>query len=221
MSSMFNVSYSIHTYSACKAVLESLWSCLVQDVNSIPAEVIKQHSLSSSTQAQQPRSSSNGTTDSSSAGLPDKLQQLNLAASSGADTRAVSPHTSQAVQPGTAVAAEVQNGPSHCQPDRTGQAPTGDAPHQAETSAPSSADTQAGQGGAADRPQQDQQHSSGQASGAVQPAEATTRQTPVPSVSIAGWDESPVSVSRADLHCSCLCGACTHKRRAIWPSQCL
>lgn len=199
-----NCCLHIHTCSACKAVLASLWSCLVQDVNSIPAEVIRHHSLSSSAHTRQPHSSSHGTTDSSNAGLPDKLQQLNLAAASGSDTRSVSPHTSQAVQPGKAAAAKVQNGPSHCQPDSIVQAPTSDATHLAETSAPSSADTETGQAGAADRPQSDQQHMSGQASDAVQPADAKARQTPVPSVSIAGWDESPVSVSREGLHCSCL-----------------
>ncbi len=158
----------------------------MQDVNAIPAEVIKQHSLSScATASHLHKPSSNGKPASSGNDLPSDLQQLNLAPPPGNDTKAVSPHTSEAVEPGTPATAEVPNRPDQCEGSRQNEA--------------AGAILQSVGGGESGAEDQDQ------ACRVTQLAEcdAKAEQVGVPAISIAGWDESPVSVRQAAVH---LCG---------------
>ena len=163
----------------------------MQDVNAIPAEVIKQHSLSSCATAPRPReSSSNGEPASSGTGLPSELQQLNLAPPSGIDSKSVSPHTSEAVQPGRPATAEMPHRPDHSQDSHQDKPEAEGAvllPDDGVT-------TRAG-----DQEEAHQQLSSDQACHVMQLPEFDTKaeQIGVPAISIVGWDESPVSVRQA------------------------
>ena len=163
----------------------------MQDVNAIPAEVIKQHSLSSCATAPRPHeSSSNGEPASSGTGLTSDLQQLNLAPPSGIDSKSVSPHTSEDVEPGRPATAEVPNRPDQCQESNH------DKP-EAEGAVLLSDDGV--KTGAEDLGEAHQQLSSDRACHVTQLPESDTKaeQIEVPAISIAGWDESPVSVSQA------------------------
>ena len=163
----------------------------MQDVNAIPAEVIKRHSLSSCAAASHPHKlSSNGEPASSGTGLTSDLQQLNLAPPLGIDTKSVSPHTSEEVEPGRPATAEMPNRPDHSQDSHQ------DKP-EAEGAVLLSDDGV--KTGAEDLGEARQQLSSDQACHVTQLPEfdAKAEQIEVPVISIAGWDESPVSVSQA------------------------
>ncbi len=157
----------------------------MQDVNRIPAEVIKQHSLSSSAQRSsapsQPQSSThgstdsspaellsdsatNGSTDSSPADLPSKLHQLSIAGPSSTEQQhSASVSRSQATDTKEPTAASTDG--SHSQQQ------------------------------ASDQRVDHQQALSDQRCGLKHCTQSEAGQIPVPVISIAGWDESPVSVS--------------------------
>jgi hypothetical protein len=163
----------------------------VQDVNAIPAEVIKQHSLSScATASHRHESSSNSKPASSGNGLPSDLQQLDLAPPLGNDTKSVSPHTSQAVEPGRHATAEVPNRRDQSQDS-----------HQDKPEAEGAVLHSDGgvKTGAEDQEEAHQQLSSDQTCDVTQLADSDekAKRVEVPAISIAGWDESPVSVRQA------------------------
>jgi len=163
----------------------------VQDVNAIPAEVIKQHSLSSCATASHPHeSSSNSKPASSGNGLPSDLQQLDLAPPLGNDTKSVSPHTSQAVEPGRHATAEVPNRRDQSQDSHQDKPEAEGAVLQSDGGVKT---------GAEDQEEAHQQLSSDQACHLTQlpESDAKAEQVQVPAISIAGWDESPVSVRQA------------------------
>lgn len=163
----------------------------MQDVNAIPAEVIKQHSLSSCATASHPHeSSSNSKPASSGNGLPSDLQQLDLAPPLGNDTKSVSPHTSQAVEPGRHATAEVPNRRDQSQDSHQDKPEAEGAVLQSDGGVKT---------GAEDQEEALQQLSSDQACHVTQlpESDAKAEQVQVPAISIAGWDESPVSVRQA------------------------
>lgn len=163
----------------------------MQDVNAIPAEVIKQHSLSSCATASHPHeSSSNSKPASSGNGLPSDLQQLDLAPPLGNDTKSVSPHTSQAVEPGRHATAEVPNRRDQSQDSHQDKPEAEGAVLQSDGGVKT---------GAEDQEEAHQQLSSDQACHVTQlpESDAKAEQVQVPAISIAGWDESPVSVRQA------------------------
>lgn len=163
----------------------------MQDVNAIPAEVIKQHSLSNCATASHPHeSSSNSKPASSGNGLPSDLQQLDLAPPLGNDTKSVSPHTSQAVEPGRHATAEVPNRRDQSQDSHQDKPEAEGAVLQSDGGVKT---------GAEDQEEAHQQLSSDQACHVTQlpESDAKAEQVQVPAISIAGWDESPVSVRQA------------------------
>ena len=163
----------------------------MQDVNAIPAEVIEQHSLSSCAAAlHSHESSSNDKLASSNNGLPSELQQLNLAPPLGNDTKSVSPHTSEAVEPGRPATAEMSNRPDQHQESHQDKPEAAGAVLQSDDGV---------QEGAEDQGEARQQLSSDQACHVTQlhESDAKAEQVEVPAISIAGWDESPVSVRQA------------------------
>ena len=163
----------------------------MQDVSAIPAEVIKQHSLSSCASASHShKPSSNSKPASSRTDLPSDLQQLNLAPPSGSDTKSVSPHTSEAVEPGRPATAEMPNRPDQSQESHQDKPEAEGAVLQSD----GGVTTRAG-----DQEEAHQQLSSDQTCDVTQLADsdAKAKRVEVPAISIAGWDESPVSVRQA------------------------
>lgn len=167
----------------------------MQDVNAIPAEVIKQHSLSScATASHSHKSSSNSKPASSGTDLPSDLQQLNLAPPSGSDTKSLSPHTSEAVESGRPATAEMPNRPDQHQESRQEKPEAEGAVLQSDNGIQTAVSTV--QTGAEDQGEAHQQLSCDQTCHAAQLPESAAKaeQIEVPAISIAGWDESPVSV---------------------------
>ncbi len=163
----------------------------MQDVNVIPAEVIKQHSLSScATAPHSHKPSSNGKPASSGTGLPSDLQQLNLAPPSGSDSKSVSPHTSEAVEPGRPATAEMPNGPDQHRGSHQDKPEAEGAVLQSDDGVKT---------GTEDQEEADQQLTSDQTCHVMQlpKSDAKAEQVEVPAISITGWDESPVSVRQA------------------------
>ena len=175
----------------------------MQDVNRISQDVIKHHSLSRSTLSS---SSSQQSIDSESdhssvSNLPAKLQHLNVAAPASRDTHTSADSPAETTQASRATAADTNN--MHSSHKSTNlqlqtdsalatdssiqQATDGD---QVEVAAQSGAET----GAAADNAPQ-QSPMPDQAAALLQPTALKSPQIKVPAISIAGWDESPVSVS--------------------------
>ncbi len=163
----------------------------MQDVNAIPAEVIKRHSLSSCATASHPhKTSSNGKPASSGTDLPSDLQQLNLAPPLSNDTKSVSPHTSEAIEPGKAATGEMPDRPDQSQESHQDKPEAEGAVLQSDGGV---------KAGLEDQEEAHQQLCSDQACHVTQlpESDAKAQQVGVPAISIAGWDESPVSVRQA------------------------
>lgn len=169
----------------------------MQDVNRISQDVIKHHSLSrsilSSSSSQQSIDSESD--HSSVSNLPAKLQHLSVAAPASRDTHTWADSPAETTQASRATAADTNNMHSphkstnlQLQTDSSMQQDADD--DQVEVAAQSGAETGAA---ADDAPQQSPVPD--QAAALLQPTALKSPQIKVPAISIAGWDESPVSVS--------------------------
>ncbi|DBA95851.1 TPA: hypothetical protein ACH3X1_001397 [Trebouxia sp. C0004] len=169
-------------------MLINWWAEKPQDVNAIPAEVIKQHSLSScATASHSHKPISNGGPASSGTGLSSDLTQLNLAPPSGIDSKSVSPHTSEPVEAGRTATAEMPNRPDECQKRHQEKPEAEGAVLQSDDAVKTGQD---------DQGEANQQLSCDQMCHVTQlpRSYAKAEQIEVPAIGIAGWDESPVSV---------------------------